>query len=261
MAWVDELQTAITAWLLEIAASGWVFPTLYLLTVADAFLVVLPSETAVTALGAISASSGSPGLALLIGVAWAGAVTGDVSCYLLGRRIGTTRFAWMRRPRVAGAIGRAGVALERRAAAAILTARYIPFARIAVNLVAGASGLRPRRYLPVTVLAGLAWALWNVGVGAVVGRFLPDQPALATAVSIVVAVGLGVTVDRISAALAARRRRPLASLDELAPRLLADDGVPAAVGEVDDEADRQPDEEPHPGERRQVEHEPDAEHR
>jgi len=261
MAWVDELQTAITAWLLEIAASGWVFPALYLLTVADAFLVVLPSETAVTALGAISASSGSPGLALLIGVAWAGAVTGDVSCYLLGRRIGTTRFAWMRRPRVAGAIGRAGVALERRAAAAILTARYIPFARIAVNLVAGASGLRPRRYLPITVLAGFAWALWNVGVGAVVGRFLPDQPVLATAVSIVVAVGLGVAVDRISAALAARRRRPLASLDELAPRLLADDGVPAAVGEVDDEAERQPDEEPHPGQRRQVEHEPDAEHR
>jgi len=261
MAWVDELQTAITAWLLEIAASGWVFPALYLLTVADAFLVVLPSETAVTALGAISASSGSPGLALLIGVAWVGAVTGDVSCYLLGRRIGTTRFAWMRRPRVAGAIGRAGVALERRAAAAILTARYIPFARIAVNLVAGASGLRARRYLPITVLAGLAWALWNVGVGAVVGRFLPDQPVLATAVSIVVAVGLGVAVDRISAALAARRRRPLASLDELAPRLLADDGVPAAVGEVDDEAERQPDEEPHPGERRQVEHEPDAEHR
>ncbi len=261
MAWVDELQTAITAWLLEIAASGWVFPALYLLTVADAFLVVLPSETAVTALGAISASSGSPDLALLIGVAWAGAVTGDVSCYLLGRRIGTTRFAWMRRPRVAAAIGRAGVALERRAAAAILTARYIPFARIAVNLVAGASGLRPRRYLPITVLAGLAWALWNVGVGAVVGRFLPDQPVLATAVSIVVAVGLGVAVDRISAALAARRRRTRASLDELAPRLLADDGVPAAIGEVDDEAERQPDEEPHPGERRQVEHEPDAEHR
>jgi membrane-associated protein len=261
MAWVDELQTAITAWLLEIAASGWVFPALYLLTVADAFLVVLPSETAVTALGAISASSGSPDLALVIGVAWAGAVTGDVSCYLLGRRIGTTRFAWMRRPRVADAIGRAGVALERRAAAAILTARYIPFARIAVNLVAGASGLRPRRYLPITVLAGLAWALWNVGIGAVVGRLLPGRPVLATLVSIVVAVGLGVTVDRISAVLAGRRRRTRASLDELAPRLLADDGVPPAVGEVDDEAERQPDEEPHPGERRQVEHEPDAEHR
>jgi membrane-associated protein len=256
------VQTVITAWLLEIAASGWVFPVLYLLTVADAFLVILPSETAVTALGAISASSGSPNLALLVGVAWAGAVSGDVSCYLLGRRIGTTRFAWMRRPRVAGAIARAGIALERRAAAAILTARYIPFARIAVNLVAGASGLHPRRYLPITVLAGLAWALWNVGVGAVVGRFLPDQPVLATVVSIVVAVGLGVAVDRISAALASRRRRTLAaSLDELAPSLLADDGVPAAVGEVDDEAERQPDEEPHPREGRQVEHKPDAEHR
>lgn len=261
MGWVDELQAAITAWLLAIATSGWVFAALYLLTVADAFLVVLPSETAVTALGAISASSGSPNLALLIGVAWAGAVTGDVSCYVLGRRIGTTRFAWMRRPRVARAIDRAGAALDRRAAVAILTARYIPFARIAVNLVAGASGLRPRRYLPITLVAGLAWALWNVGVGAVVGRLLPGQPVLATAVSIVVAVGVGVTVDRISAALAARRQRSRASLDEFAPGLLTDDRVAAAVGEVDDEAERQPDEEPHPGERRQVEHEPDTEHR
>lgn len=261
MGWVDELQAAITAWLLAIATSGWVFAALYLLTVADAFLVVLPSETAVTALGAISASSGSPDLALLIGVAWAGAVTGDVSCYVLGRRIGTTRFAWMRRPRVARAIDHAGAALDRRAAAAILTARYIPFARIAVNLVAGASGLRPRRYLPITLVAGLAWALWNVGVGAVVGRLLPGQPVFATAVSIVVAVGVGVTVDRISAALAARRQRSRASLDEFAPGLLTYDRVAAAVGEVDDEAERQPDEEPHPGERRQVEHEPDTEHR
>lgn len=261
MAWIDEVQAGITVWLLAIAASGWVFPALYLMTVADAFLVVLPSETAVTALAAISASSGSPNLAALIGVAWAGAVTGDVCCYLLGRRIGTTRFRWMRRPRVAAAIVRAGAAMDRRAAAAILTARYIPFARIAVNLVAGASGLRPRRYLPITVLAGLAWALWNTGIGAMVGRMLPDQPLLATALSVVGAVLVGVTVDRVSALLAARRRTAASSLDELAPSLLADDRMPPTVSEVDDEAERQPDEEPHPGEGRQVEHEPDAEHR
>lgn len=261
MAWIDEVQAGMTAWLLATAASGWVFPALYLLTVADAFLVVLPSETAVTALGAISASSGSPNLAALVGVAWAGAVTGDVCCYLLGRRIGTTRFRWMRGPRVAAAIDRAGAALDRRAAAAILTARYIPFARIAVNLVAGASGLRPRRYLPITVLAGFAWALWNTGIGAMVGRMLPDQPLLATALSVLGAVLVGVTVDRLSALLAARRRVAASSRDELAPSLLTDDRVPAAVGEVDDEAERQPDQEPYPGEGRQVEHEPDAEHR
>jgi len=261
MEWIGALQDSVTAWLLAMAASPWVFPVLFVLTVADAFLVILPSETAVTALGAIAASSGSPDLVLLVGVAWAGAVTGDASCYLIGRRIGTSRFRWMRRPRVARAIDRAGQSLEKRTAAAILTARYIPFARIAVNLVAGASGLPARRYLPITVLAGLAWAFWNVGIGAAVGRFLPDQPLLATLLSVVVAVVVGLTVDRLGASIATRRRRPRTSLDELAPGLLPDDRVPTAVGEVDDEAEREPDEEPHPGERRQVEHEPDAEHR
>lgn len=261
MEWIGELQAGITVWLLAIAASPWVFPVLYLLTVADAFLVILPSETAVTALGAVASSSGAPNLVALVGVAWAGAVTGDVACYLIGRRIGTTRFRWMRRPPVQRAIERAGTALHRRAAVAILTARYIPFARIAVNLVAGASGLRPRRYVPISLVAGLAWALWNVGVGAMVGQFLPDQPLLATVLSIAVAVLVGIAVDRIGAVLAARRRPEPGSVDELAPGLLADDRVAPAVGEVDDEPECQPHEEPDPGERREVEHEPDAEHR
>lgn len=182
-------------WLVDLAASPWLLAVLYLLVVADAFLVLLPSETAVVALAALSASSGGPVPVVVIAVAAAGAVTGDLVCYLIGHRIGLDRWAWQRRGRVARAIERARSAIVTRPAVLLFTARYLPFARIAVNLTAGAGGLPVRRFLPLTAGAGVCWALYNVAVGSVAGAILADQPLLALAVSVVVAVILGLAVD------------------------------------------------------------------
>jgi membrane-associated protein len=194
-------------WLIDLAGSGWLLPLLYLLVVADAFLVVLPSETAVVALAALSASSGGPPPVAVILVAAAGAMTGDLICYLLGRRIGLERWAWQRRGRVARPIARAEVAIATRPAVLLFTARYVPFARIAVNLTAGAGGLPLRRFLPLAAGAGCCWALYNVAVGSVAGAVLADQPLLALAVSVVVAVALGLAVDAVVGHLARRRTR------------------------------------------------------
>jgi membrane protein DedA with SNARE-associated domain len=87
----------------------------------------------------------------------------------------------------------------------IFTARYIPFARIAVNLSAGASGLPYRRFLPLSAAAGTAWAVYNATVGLAFGAILRDQPVLAVVISVVVAIGLGILVDAIAQRLAARR--------------------------------------------------------
>jgi len=184
-------------------------PLLYLLlfglVVADAFTVVLPSETVVVALGSLALSTGSPNIWLVLPVAALGAVLGDNLCYAIGRQIGTERFAWMRRPRVAAAIEGARTGLQRRAASVILTARYIPFARIAVNLTAGATGFRYRRYLPLTVVAGIGWAIYNTLIGAMFGAWLSAYPVLAIVISVVVAIALGITIDAITARIAARR--------------------------------------------------------
>ena len=196
---LGAIVDGISAWMTGLASSPFLFPALFLLTVGDAFLVILPSETVVVALGAISAATGSPPIVPLLAVAAVAAMTGDVLCFLIGRAVGVSRFRWMRGPRVSGAIARAGRALHRRAAVAILTARYIPFARIAVNLAAGASGLPMRRYLPLTAIAGVAWALYNVGVGAFFGGILPGKPFVAVLVSVVVAVTVGLVIDRLGA--------------------------------------------------------------
>ncbi|WP_166871047.1 DedA family protein [Salinibacterium sp. ZJ450] len=199
---MDELA----AFVVSLAESPWMYGLVLVLTVADAFLVVLPSETLVVALAALSAAAGSPEIVLLVLTAAIGAMLGDVLCYLIGRRIGVTRFRWMRGPRIAAGIHWAQNALDRRAAVLILTARYVPFARIAVNLTAGAMRFPLKRYLPLTVIAGTGWALYNTSVGALFGSWLPDNPVLAVVLSVVTAITLGVTIDYVAARIADRRK-------------------------------------------------------
>lgn len=204
---------AVLEWLTAAAGTPWLYLGVFALVVADAFTVILPSETVVVALASLALSTGQPSLWLLIPVATLGAIVGDNLCYAIGRRIGTTRFRWMRRPRVAAAIDYARRSLERRPAALILTARYIPFARIAANLTAGATGFSYRRYLPLTIVAGAGWAIYNCVIGALFGAWLAEFPIIAIVISVAVAIALGVTIDAVTARWAARS----VAQDETAP--------------------------------------------
>lgn len=183
------------AWLEAVVASPWLLAVLFALVVGDAFLVVLPSETLVVALGAVSAATGRPSLWLVVPIAAAGAVVGDSACVAIGRVVGTERWAWQRRGRVGRAIARARRTVLTRPAVLVFTARYIPFARIAVNLSVGAARLPWRRFLPLSVLAGTAWAAYNVAIGALFGAVFADAPWLGIVVSIPVAVVVGVAID------------------------------------------------------------------
>jgi membrane-associated protein len=196
------------AWLRVLAESPWLLPALFLLVVGDAFLVVLPSETVVVALAALAGSTGSPSLAAIIPVAAVGALTGDLLCFTIGRRAGLDRWRWQRIPVIRSAIERVRVTVLTRPAALIFTARYIPFARIAVNLSAGASGLPYRRFLPLAAVAGASWAVYNCVVGAFFGTVLAATPIVAIVVSVVVAVGVGVATDAIIRRVARRSRPP-----------------------------------------------------
>lgn len=191
--------------LAQVAQSPWALPALFVLVFGDAFLVVIPGETAVTAFGALAVSQGVPLLWAVIVVAAAAAVCGDALCYLVGRTIGLERWRWMRRPRVQAAFGWARARLERRAALVLFTARFIPFARLAVNLTAGATRVPAPRYLAIAGAAALAWAAYQALIGAVVAAILPGGPVTAVIVSVVVAVGLGVAIDAV---LARRLRAP-----------------------------------------------------
>ncbi|WP_127792985.1 DedA family protein [Agromyces sp. LHK192] len=195
----------LDAFLLQAVASPWLVAIMFALAVIDGFFPPLPSETLLVAAAAAAAASGDLALVVPLGLAAAaGAWVGDNLAYQLGRRIGTDRFAWGRRPGVAAAFRRAEQALEHRGAPLIIGARYIPVGRVAVNLSAGALGYPRRRFAAVSAVAGLAWAGYGTLIGVVAGRWFDGQPVLSAVLGVAVAIVLGIVIDRIAAA---RRRR------------------------------------------------------
>jgi membrane protein DedA with SNARE-associated domain len=132
-------------------------------------------------------------------VAAVAAVTGDAACYLVGRTVGLERWRWMRTPRVRTAFAWARARLERRAALVLFTARFIPFARLAVNLSAGATGVTAPRFLAIAGLAALAWSAYQALIGAAMAAILPGGPVVAVVASVALAVGIGLAIDAVLA--------------------------------------------------------------
>ena len=143
----------------------------------DAILPVLPSETAVIALGVATAGSTDPRIALLVACAAAGAFLGDNLCYILGRRFGPRaerRFFSTQK----GARRRAWAehALQRFGMQVIIVCRFIPGGRTAVTLSCGLIGYPRRRFITATAIAGIIWALYAFFIGRLGGKAFEDKP-------------------------------------------------------------------------------------
>jgi len=190
--------------ILQAAASPWLYLVMFATAVIDGFFPPIPSEAVLVAAAAVAVSTGSTNIVLLCAVAAIGAMIGDNIAYAIGRSVGTTRFAWMRRPRIAAAFDFARRALTRSGAGLILGARYIPVGRVAVNMSAGALGYPWRRFLPLSAVAAVTWSAYSAGIGMLAGHWLEDQPLLSAVCGIAVALLLGLIIDR---ATAIRRRR------------------------------------------------------
>lgn len=195
---------------MQAIASPWLYLVLFAVTIIDGFFPPIPSETVLVAAAAVTASTGEGNLLLLGAVAAIGAAIGDNIAFLIGRGLGTTRFAWMRRPRVAAAFTYAQRALDRRSATLILGARYFPVGRVAVNMTAGALRFPWRRFLPLSLIAGLSWSVFSLAIGLLAGAWIKDQPLLSAGLGIAIALIIGFVIDRIAAAR--RRREPAPQL-------------------------------------------------
>ena len=171
-------------------ASPWLLLLVLVLAVGDSLVPMVPAETVVLTAGTF-AVTGSPSAALLVVAAWAGALLGDVLAHHVGRGAGP----WARRlreRRIAGAvIGRTEAALRTRGAVIILGARFVPGARTAVNLTAGATGMPRRTFVLFSSLASLTWSLYYVGIGMLGGLAFAQNPLLGVALGIGLALALG----------------------------------------------------------------------
>ncbi len=156
-------------------------PLSYLAAVAipalDALIPLLPSETAVIALGAATAGSHDPRIAVLVALAAFGAFLGDNLAYLVGCRFGP----FARRRLFAGVRGGqrldwARRSLERYGARVIVACRFIPGGRTAVTLACGLVGYPRRRFMAATACAGVLWAGYAFLLGRLGGQAFGDQP-------------------------------------------------------------------------------------
>jgi len=197
--------------ILQTVASPWLFVVLLAVTIVDGFFPPVPSETVLVAAAAVLASTGDVWALLPLGlVAALGATIGDNIAFTLGRRLGTTRWAWMRRPGIARAFAQAERALANRSAALILGARYIPVGRVAVNMSAGALRFPWRRFVPLSIVAGISWSALSLAIGLLAGSWVRDQPLVSAGIGIAVALVIGLVIDRVTALR--RRRVPVPQL-------------------------------------------------
>jgi len=207
----------LTDVILGAAGSPWIYLLVPLVVCLDGFFPPIPSESIVVALAAVGISTGQPWVIGVAIVAAIGAIAGDNIAFWLGRRLGIDRFAWMRRPRIAKAFDFARCQLQRRGALLILTARYIPVGRVAVNMTAGASGFSWRRFLPLSVVAGSSWTAYSILIGALAGHWVEDNPILGAVVAVVAAMIIGLVIDQVVTRMAGRRSAPEASAPAASP--------------------------------------------
>jgi membrane protein DedA with SNARE-associated domain len=175
----------------------------------DAIFPVLPSETAIIALGVATAGSADPRIALLVAGAAAGAFLGDNLCYLLGRRFGPaveSRFFSTRRGKAARAW--AERSLQRFGMQLIVVCRFIPGGRTAVTLSCGLTGYPRRRFALGTAVAAVIWACYAFFIGRLGGKAFEDKPWAGLLMAFGAAIVISALVE-VGRRISSRRGRTL----------------------------------------------------
>jgi membrane protein DedA with SNARE-associated domain len=178
-----------------------------LLPALDALIPLVPSETAVIALGVATASSTDPRIAVLVGLVACGAFLGDNAIYLLGRRFG---------PAIAGRVfaGQRGarrrawaqLSLDRFGTRIIIGCRFIPGGRTAVTLSCGLIGYPRRRFVAATAAAAVLWASYAFLIGRLGGKAFEDRPWAGLLLALGLTVVISAVLEVVRRARAPRRR-------------------------------------------------------
>ena len=188
--------------------SPWGLLALFTVAALDGILPVVPSESLVITAGVL-AVGGDPSLPLVIVAAALGAFTGDHVSYLVGRMAGdrlSQRLAPGSRRRAA--LEWATRVLANRGGSIIIVCRYIPGARTAVTLTAGAVRYPLRSFSLFDSVAALSWATYAALVGYLGGAAFEDEPFKGVAFGLAVAVGVAGAIELVRYARGRRRRSP-----------------------------------------------------
>ncbi len=229
-------QLAVTAPLSYLAAF-WI-PAL------DAVLPILPSETAVIALGVATAGSTDPRIAVLLFLAAFGAFAGDNLAYLAGRRFGPAaerrflagesgarRQAWAQRT------------LDKFGARLIIACRFIPGGRTAVTVTCGIVGYRRKSFVAATACAAVIWASYAFFLGRLGGKAFEDRPWAGFLLALGAAIVLSILIEGIRRIRGRHSHRIVSSAESPGPARPAaaqSPGYPGGDGSGNAEAGHPP---------------------
>jgi membrane protein DedA with SNARE-associated domain/membrane-associated phospholipid phosphatase len=145
----------------------------YLLVGALAFFetgafigLVAPGETALL-LGGLVAGQGQIDVLTMIAIVWFAAVSGDLTSFFLGRRLGRT-FLVKHGPKVQiteERLGQVEAFFDRHGGKAILIGRFVGLVRAIAPFLAGSSGMPLRRFVPYDVIGAGLWGSTFVVIG------------------------------------------------------------------------------------------------
>lgn len=178
----------------SLMASPLLYPLLAGLCSLDGVVPMIPSEAAILAAG-VFAHAGTPSLLLVIVATALGVFTGDHLAYGLSRSIFGSRLI-SRSGKVSRAVAAAGRQLDRRPALLIVTSRFLPGGRVAMNLACGSVRLPLSRFSPASAIAALAWSAYTAGLGFLGGAAFTENPLLGLAIGLGLSFALGTVVVR-----------------------------------------------------------------
>ena len=142
--------------------------------------LIAPGELAVV-IGGVTAGQGHTDLVLLTAIVWACALTGDLTSYFLGRRLGRTfllrhghlvKLTPARLATVERFLGRHG-------GKTIVVGRFIGLVRALAPFVAGSSRMPARRFIPATFVAAGLWSVTFSVLGYVFWQSFDHAAAIA----------------------------------------------------------------------------------
>jgi membrane protein DedA with SNARE-associated domain len=192
--------------LLAAALSGAVigYPLLFGLVLLGSVVPVVPTGAVVGAAAAFAMTTDSMGLALVLAVASAAALTGDLVTFAVCRSGGPSAVRWVTRGRHVERIEEMREQFRLHGWQIIVAGRLLPAGRIPVLAAAGALAYPWRRLVPASLLAACLWALAYALLGVISGGIF-DSPLVATLLATVLVLVVGGITNVVSAR---RHREP-----------------------------------------------------
>lgn len=192
MEWVHQLEQLI----LQHAGAWWTYLLCAGLCWVDGFFPPLPSESIVITLASLALHGGPVSLWLLLPLAIVGAWLGDNTAYWIGRMIPMEKiFTGEKGQQI---IARAGDLVHRKGPQVLLTARFIPVYRVAINMTAGAVRYPVAKFMAIDVVSACVWAGFSVLIGIFAGSVFGGSPLLGIVAGVALGLVIGFMIDKVA---------------------------------------------------------------